>query len=88
MKDPERGALLHPLLIDAKETSRLLDLGLDGVYGLIRSGELPAVRIASRGEVEPRKLRIPYAAVAAYVERLVSEQRSSSDRPEHGGRAR
>ena len=65
----------RPLLIGVKEVSRLLDLNTDRVYELIRSGDLPSVPIPSSSKVEARKLRVPYAAVEAYVEGLLRQHR-------------
>ena len=65
---------LMPLLLEAAEVSELLRLNTDAVYRLIREGELQTVKIASRDGVEPRKIRIPFSSVEAYVQRLVADQ--------------
>jgi len=65
----------RPLLVGVREVSKLLDLNADGVYQLVRSGELPSIAIASGGGgIVPRKLRIPYAAVEDYVERRLQQE--------------
>ena len=71
----ESSELERPLLIGVKEVSRLLDLNADRVYELIRAGELPSVPIASSAAVPARKLRVPYAAVEAYVDRIIEQER-------------
>ena len=72
------GSDVRPLLVPTRVAAAMLDLDEDRVRDLIRAGELPGVRIASKAGVEARKLRIPVTALEAFVERLVEEQRAES----------
>ena len=62
------------VLLGVSEVANELRLNADAVYRLIRTGELQAIRIASKEGVEPRKMRVPYSSVVDYVERLLAEQ--------------
>ena len=66
---------LEPRLVTTEGASELLGgVDTDTVRALVRSGELQAVRIASKPGVEPRKIRITVASLDSYVQRLADEQ--------------
>lgn len=48
------------LLVSVREAARLLGIGRDTAYGLIREGRLPAVRIG-------RRVLVPRAALEPWV---------------------
>jgi len=50
-----------PTLLRVPRTAKMLDRSVSGTYDLIRRGELPHVRVAG-------SVRIPYAALMAYIE--------------------
>jgi len=54
---------MNVLLFTVPEVMEILNLGRTGVYGLIRTGELPSVRIG-------RSRRIPASALFDFVQSL------------------
>ena len=60
----------HPLLVNIRGASDLLGgIDTDTVRGLVRSGDLDAIKIESRPGVEARKLHVLVSSIEAYVER-------------------
>lgn len=55
-----------PLLLRVEQVAELLSVGRSRVYDLMRTGELPSVRIRATR-------RVPRSAVLAYVDRLMAE---------------
>ena len=53
--------MTEPLLMGVREAARLLGIGRDSAYALIREGRLPAVRIG-------RRILVPRAALERWVE--------------------
>lgn len=58
----ERSTADRPLLLRLNEAAQALGIGRSTVYELIQAGELPVIHIG-------RAVRIPSAALAAWVER-------------------
>ncbi|WP_086852242.1 helix-turn-helix domain-containing protein [Amycolatopsis kentuckyensis] len=59
-----------PLLVRVEEAARLLSIGRTRVYDLVRTGELPSVKIfGSR--------RIPRASIDRYVTTLMQESEAA-----------
>jgi excisionase family DNA binding protein len=61
----------RPLAVRVSEAARLLDIGRSKCYELIRTGELPAIRVG-------KTIRVSLDALEAWVRR----QAASADRPE------
>ena len=75
MGSPGTAAELELKLATTSQTSEILGgLDEDTVRGLVRNGDLQAVRIPSRPGVEARKLRIVVSSIDRYVDRLAGEQ--------------
>jgi excisionase family DNA binding protein len=55
------------LLLRVSAVARALSIGKNGVYSLIRAGQLPAVRICGG------RMRVPVSAVEAFVARAVAQ---------------
>jgi excisionase family DNA binding protein len=55
-----------PLLLKAEEAARLLGLGRSTVFGMLASGELPAVRYG-------RAVRVRRSDLEAWIERQIRE---------------
>ena len=49
-----------PLVLSVPEVARVLNLGRDTTYGLVRSGRIRSVRVG-------RQYRVPKAAVLEYL---------------------
>ena len=49
-----------PLVLSVPEVARVLNLGRDTTYGLVRSGRIRSVRVV-------RQYRVPKAAVMEYL---------------------
>jgi excisionase family DNA binding protein len=49
-----------PLVLSVPEVARVLNLGRDTTYGLVRSGRIRSVRVG-------RQYRVPKAAVMEYL---------------------
>lgn len=58
-------------LLTVPETMRKLRVSRQVLYALIRSGELPSLRIG-------RSRRIPAEAVAAFIEQKLADEREAS----------
>jgi excisionase family DNA binding protein len=52
----------EPLLVSVKDAARLLGIGRDAAYSLVREGTLPSIRLG-------RRILIPRGALEAWVRR-------------------
>ena len=50
----------QPAVLTVSELSRVLRIGINGAYDLVRTGKIPSVRVG-------RQFRIPRQAVAEYL---------------------
>lgn len=79
-RDPasgERKADIEPRFLTLDDVARYLSVSVPQVYSLVRSGELPAIKIGGRGvwRVDKKQLEV-------YVERLHEEtQRWALEHP-------
>ena len=64
----------EPLLLRVKTAANLMDLSQSQVYDMIASGDLPCVHIGRRS------VRIPYAALRAWVEGKTMRARAEQER--------
>jgi excisionase family DNA binding protein len=73
---------IEPRFYTLDQTARYLNVSQPQVYALVRSGELPAVKIGGRGvwRVDRRQLE-------AYIERLLEETREWAKAHPHGLRS-
>lgn len=62
------------MLLTVDEASRLLGIGKTRLYELMRSGDIPSLRVG-------KSRRIPVREVEAWIERLLDEQRSDPLKP-------
>jgi len=65
-----------PLLVSVAEAARLLGIGRNAVYDLVRRGRLPVVRIGAAG----RRILIPRRSLAVWV----THETAPSDRASSG----
>lgn len=67
-QDEQRGGGIEPRFLTLEDVSTYLSVSVPQVYALVRSGDLPAIKIGGRGvwRVDRRQLE-------SYVERLHEE---------------
>lgn len=56
--------------IPLTEVSEILDISADQAYALVRSGELPAIKVGGRGQ-----WRIETVELESYIERMYARTR-------------
>lgn len=66
--DSSNGPSLEPRFVTLEEVARYLSVSTTQVYALVRSGELPGIKIGGRGF-----WRVDKAQLEAYVDRLHEE---------------
>ncbi len=70
--------------IPLTEVSEILDISAAQAYALVRSGDLPAIKVGGRGQ-----WRVETVELEAYIQRMYSETRdlvtTRSDRPDDDG---
>ncbi|HYN30270.1 MAG TPA: helix-turn-helix domain-containing protein [Dermatophilaceae bacterium] len=66
--------------IPLAEVSEVLDISAAQAYALVRSGELPAIKVGGRGQ-----WRVETTELEAYIERMYTRTRQfvSTQRDEH-----
>ena len=64
------------------EVSEVLNISAAQAYALVRSGELPAIKIGGRGQ-----WRVEATELEAYIQRLYAETRSFVEAHPFGGTA-
>jgi excisionase family DNA binding protein len=70
-------ASASPLLISIEEAGRLLGQSRSAIYGLIRRGRLPVVKLGASA-------RIPRSAVESLVDELLAEGAPDNESPVTG----
>jgi excisionase family DNA binding protein len=60
----------EPLLMSVREAARLIGIGRDCTYCLIREGRLPAVRVG-------RRILVPRAALERWIDDQISQGRAA-----------
>ena len=71
---------IEPRLVTTEGASELLGgLDTDTIRRLVRSGELLAVKIASKPAVEPRKIFVVVSSIDDFVRRLAEEAREAEE---------
>lgn len=92
MSDEEpRQSIVEPRFLTFKDVATYLSVSEPQAYALVRSGDLPAIKIGGRGV-----WRVDKAQLEAYVDRLAEETLkwakshplSSKDRPKRSPRSR
>lgn len=66
-----QGSAVEPRFLTLEDVSKYLNVSVPQVYALVRSGELPAIKVGGRGiwRVDRRQLE-------AYIDRLHEETRA------------
>lgn len=67
--------------IPLSEVSEILDISAAQAYALVRSGELPAIKVGGRGQ-----WRVEVSELDAYIERMYSQTRAFVE-SQHAGSA-
>ena len=57
--------------IQLSEVSEILDISAAQAYALVRSGELPAIKVGGRGQ-----WRVEVAELESYIQRMYDETRT------------
>jgi excisionase family DNA binding protein len=70
-EEPERETAPHTRLLTVDEVARTLQLGRTLIYDLLGRGDIASIKIGSRR-------RIPAAALDAFIERLLAEQKGGA----------
>ncbi|GMA18557.1 hypothetical protein GCM10025862_05780 [Arsenicicoccus piscis] len=66
--------------IQLAEVSEILDISSAQAYALVRSGDLPAIKVGGRGQ-----WRVEVSELEGYIQRMYSETRDFVDRHPFGG---
>ncbi len=69
----------NPLLLSVEEAAAELRIGRSRMFDLLRRGYVLSVKVGG-------SRRVPYDSLRAYVDRLVTEQTSPSERQPEPGR--
>ena len=67
-KQDEQGGAVEPRFLTLEDVATYLSVSVPQVYALVRSGDLPAIKIGGRGV-----WRVDRQQLEAYVERLHEE---------------
>ena len=71
------GGIIEPRFLTLEDVARYLSVSVPQVYSLVRSGQLPAIKIGGRGV-----WRVDKKQLEAYVDRLHEETRAwASEHP-------
>lgn len=62
---------MGPRFIQLSDVSEILNISAAQAYALVRSGELPAIKVGGRGQ-----WRIEASELEAYIERMYAETKS------------
>lgn len=68
--DDERSQPVAKRFIPLTEVSEILDISSAQAYALVRSGDLPAIKVGGRGQ-----WRVETVALEEYIERMYSQTR-------------
>jgi excisionase family DNA binding protein len=72
VKSPENtGAVVAQRFLQLAEVSEILNISSAQAYALVRSGELPAIKIGGRGQ-----WRVEATELENYIQRMYTETRS------------
>lgn len=63
-----------PRFLQLTDVAEILNISAAQTYALVRSGELPAIKIGGRGQ-----WRVEAAALESYIERMYSETKTFID---------
>lgn len=63
-----------PRFLHLTDVAEILNISAAQTYALVRSGELPAIKIGGRGQ-----WRVEAAALESYIERMYSETKTFID---------
>ena len=67
-QDEQRGGSIEPRFLTLEDVATYLSVSVPQVYALVRSGDLPAIKIGGRGV-----WRVDRGQLESYVERLHKE---------------
>ena len=67
----EAGAAMTKRFIQLSEVSEVLDISSAQAYALVRSGELPAIKVGGRGQ-----WRVEVSELETYIQRMYDETKS------------
>jgi excisionase family DNA binding protein len=65
------GAAVTKRFIQLSEVSEVLDISSAQAYALVRSGELPAIKVGGRGQ-----WRVEVSELESYIQRMYDETKS------------
>jgi excisionase family DNA binding protein len=83
VKSPENtGAVVAQRFLQLAEVSEILNISSAQAYALVRSGELPAIKIGGRGQ-----WRVEATELENYIQRMYTETRSFVKAHPFGGGA-
>lgn len=68
-----------PRFLQLTDVAEVLNISSAQVYALVRSGELPAIKIGGRGQ-----WRVESQALESYIERMYSETKTFIDAHPYG----
>jgi excisionase family DNA binding protein len=74
------GAIVAQRFLQLAEVSEILNISAAQAYALVRSGELPAIKIGGRGQ-----WRVEVAELENYIQRMYAETRSFVQAHPFGG---
>lgn len=66
-----RGSSVSKRFIQLSEVSEVLDISSAQAYALVRSGELPAIKVGGRGQ-----WRVEVTELESYIQRMYSETKT------------
>ena len=66
--------------IPLTEVSEILDISSDQAYALVRSGDLPAIKVGGRGQ-----WRVETVELEAYIQRMYARTREMVEREQRSG---
>ena len=80
MPDPNEGDIVAQRFLQLAEVSEILNISSAQAYALVRSGELPAIKIGGRGQ-----WRVEATELENYIQRMYTETRSFVQAHPFGG---
>jgi excisionase family DNA binding protein len=66
-----RSSALEPRFLTLEDVATYLNVSVPQVYALVRSGELPAIKVGGRGQ-----WRVEVAELEGYIQRMYSETKT------------
>ena len=78
--DPNEGDIVAQRFLQLAEVSEILNISSAQAYALVRSGELPAIKIGGRGQ-----WRVEATELENYIQRMYTETRSFVQAHPFGG---